>query len=113
MDESPLQFALKAFVTLFVVVDPLGVAPSFVALTNELGTVERQKTLARALIIAFGVTLFFLLGGHILLFYLGVTEHAFNRPSPTNRVRLGKTSPFFHSPFLCFRVRERSRPYFC
>ena len=77
MDESPLQFALKAFVTLFVVVDPLGVAPSFVALTNELGTVERQKTLARALIIAFGVTLFFLLGGHILLFYLGVTVHAF------------------------------------
>jgi multiple antibiotic resistance protein len=77
MDESPLQFALKAFVTLFVVVDPLGVAPSFVALTNELGTVERQKTLVRALIIAFGVTLFFLLGGHILLFYLRMTVHAF------------------------------------
>jgi multiple antibiotic resistance protein len=45
MDDSLLQFALKAFVTLFVVVDPLGVAPSFVALTQELGTVERQKTL--------------------------------------------------------------------
>jgi multiple antibiotic resistance protein len=77
MDESLLQFTLKAFVTLFVVVDPLGVAPNFVSLTNELAAVERQKTLRRALIVASGVTLFFLLAGHMLLFYLGVTVHAF------------------------------------
>jgi len=31
MDEDLWQFALKAFVTLFVVVDALGVAPSFIA----------------------------------------------------------------------------------
>ena len=77
MDESLLQFGLKALVTLFVVVDPLGVAPSFVALTGEMGILERRKTLARALFIAFGVTLFFLLGGHALLSYLGVTVYAF------------------------------------
>ena len=77
MDESLLQFGLKALVTLFVVVDPLGVAPSFVALTGEMGVLERRKTLARALFIAFGVTLFFLLGGHALLSYLGVTVYAF------------------------------------
>jgi small neutral amino acid transporter SnatA (MarC family) len=34
MDDDLLQFGLKAFVTLIVVVDPLGVAPSFVALTE-------------------------------------------------------------------------------
>jgi multiple antibiotic resistance protein len=77
MDQDLLQFGLKAFVTLFVVVDPLGVAPSFVALTSELGTVERRRTLGRALIIAFGVTVFFLLGGRFLLSYLGVTVDAF------------------------------------
>ena len=77
MDEDLLRFGLKAFVTLLVVVDPLGVAPSFVALTSELGTVEKKKTLARALIVAFGVTLFFLLGGRWLLFHLGVTVYAF------------------------------------
>jgi multiple antibiotic resistance protein len=77
MDEDLWQFALKAFVTLFVVVDPLGVAPSFIVLTGELGSVEKRKTLGRALIIAFGVTLFFLVGGRWLLSYIGVTVHAF------------------------------------
>jgi multiple antibiotic resistance protein len=77
MDEDLLQFGLKAFVTLIVVVDPLGVAPSFVALTSELGSVAKRKTLGRALVIAFGVTLFFLVGGRWLLSYLGVTWYAF------------------------------------
>ena len=77
MNEDLLQFGLKAFVTLIVVVDPLGVAPSFVALTSELGNVAKRKTLGRALVIAFGVTLFFLVGGRCLLSYLGVTVYAF------------------------------------
>jgi multiple antibiotic resistance protein len=77
MDENLLQFGLRALVTLMVVVDPLGVAPSFVALTSETGAAERRKTLARAVIVAFAVTLFFLLGGGFLLSYLGVTVHAF------------------------------------
>jgi multiple antibiotic resistance protein len=77
MDENLLQFGLRAFVTLIVVVDPLGVAPSFVALTSETGAAERRKTLARAVIVAFAVTLFFLFGGGFLLAYLGVTVHAF------------------------------------
>ena len=77
MDQSLLQFALTAFITLFVVVDPLGVAPNFVALTSELGTIERKKTLRRAIVAAFGIALFFLIAGHWLLSYLGVTVHAF------------------------------------
>jgi multiple antibiotic resistance protein len=59
-----------------VVVDPLGVAPIFVALTSNFDATERNQTLRRALI-AFGVTLFFLLCGRWMLAYLGVTVHAF------------------------------------
>ena len=77
MDENLFQFALTAFVTLMVVVDPLGVAPSFVALTGELSADERNSVLRRASLAAFGVTLFFLIAGRWLLFYLGVTVHAF------------------------------------
>jgi multiple antibiotic resistance protein len=77
MDDS-LQFALTAFVTLIVVVDPLGVAPTFVALTSDRDTAERNEILGRATIVAFGVTIFFLLAGRWLLSYLGVTVHAFS-----------------------------------
>lgn len=77
VDEGLLQFGLRAFVTLFVVVDPLGVAPMFVALTAELDDVRKRATLSRAVAAAFGIAMFFLLGGGFLLSYLGVTVDAF------------------------------------
>jgi multiple antibiotic resistance protein len=72
-----LQFGLTAFVTLLVVVDPFGVVPIFVALMKSMTTSERQATLTRAVTVAFGVALFFLLAGRAILSYLGVTVHAF------------------------------------
>jgi multiple antibiotic resistance protein len=77
MEEGLFQFGLRAFVTLFVVVDPLGVAPMFVALTAELDDGRKRATLSRAVIAAFGIAMFFLLGGGLLLGYLGVTVDAF------------------------------------
>jgi multiple antibiotic resistance protein len=76
-DESLVQSTLTAFVTLMVVVDPVGVAPTFVAITNDLDAAERNNILRRASWAAFGIALFFLLAGRWLLSYLGVTVHAF------------------------------------
>src|ERR1051325_10269397 len=77
MTEELLQFGLKAFVTLLVVVDPLGVAPIFVALTSRLTRSQKAQTLIRAVLVGFGVIVFFLIAGRWLLFYLGVTVDAF------------------------------------
>jgi multiple antibiotic resistance protein len=77
MDANLAHFALTAFVTLLVVVDPVSVAPIFVAVTRELDVQARRRTLARAVMIAFAVTVFFLVAGRWLLSYLGVTVHAF------------------------------------
>jgi len=77
MDSELLQFLLTAFVTLLVVVDPIGVAPMFVAMTATQSDAMRRATLSRAVFIALGVTLFFLLAGQPLLGLLGVTVHAF------------------------------------
>ncbi|HZP86183.1 MAG TPA: MarC family protein [Burkholderiales bacterium] len=77
MDPGLIQFGLTAFVTLLVVVDPIGVAPLFVAITREATDSQRRATLARAVLIAFLVALFFLLGGRALLAQLGVSVHAF------------------------------------
>lgn len=78
MDQDFLRFGLAAFVTLLVVVDPPGVVPIYVALTKDEDTAGRRIILIRAVIIAFGVALFFLVAGRAVLSYLGVTVHAFS-----------------------------------
>ncbi len=77
MDQEILRFGLAAFVTLLVVVDPPGVVPLFVALTQDEPQ-RRRAILTRAVLIAFGVALFFLVAGRTVLSYLGVTVHAFS-----------------------------------
>lgn len=77
MDQNLLQFMITGFVMLIVVINPVAVAPVFVAVTNGMGAAERRAVLSRVLFIAFGVALFFLLAGRAMLSYLGVTMHAF------------------------------------
>jgi multiple antibiotic resistance protein len=78
MDQAIWRFGLAAFVTLLVVVDPPGVVPTFVALTKDEPPSRRRAILTRAVLIAFGVAIFFLLAGRAVLSYLGVTVQAFS-----------------------------------
>ncbi len=78
MDQDFLRFGLAAFVTLLVVVDPPGVVPIYVALTKDEQPSRRRAILIRAVLIALGVALFFLIAGRAVLSYLGVTVHAFS-----------------------------------
>ena len=77
-DPELLRFFLAAFITLLVVVDPPGVVPIYVALTQDANPRERRSILIRAVLIAFGVALFFLVAGRAVLGYLGVSVHAFS-----------------------------------
>src|SRR6266850_5296017 len=78
MDQDIIRFALGALVTLLVVVDPPGVVPMYVALTKGEPPAHRRAILTRAVLIAFGAALFFLVAGRAVLSYLGVTVHAFS-----------------------------------
>lgn len=78
MDQDFFRFGLAAFVTLLVVVDPPGVVPIFVGLTKDETQVRRRAILIRAVLVALGVALFFLVAGRAVLSYLGVTVHAFS-----------------------------------
>ena len=78
MDQDIIKFGLAAFATLLVVVDPPGVVPMFVALTKGEPPASRRAILIRAVLIAFGAALFFLVAGRAVLSYLGVTVHAFS-----------------------------------
>ena len=78
MDQELFRFSLAAFITLLVVVDPPGVVPIYVALTKDEAPRRRRGILIRAVLIALGVALLFLVAGRVVLSYLGVTVHAFS-----------------------------------
>src|SRR5271165_6430013 len=48
----PLEYAISAFLTLFVVVDPVGLTPTFLAVTDGLPRTARRLVAVRASIIA-------------------------------------------------------------
>lgn len=69
--------AINAFVTLLVVVDPVGLLPVFIALTQGAGAAERRRLAARACAIATGILLLFGLAGDAILAFIGISMPAF------------------------------------
>jgi len=72
-----IPLAAKALLTLFVVMDPVGLAPVFVGLTAGRSEEERRRTARRAVVVAGGVLFSFALFGPALLEYLGISLNAF------------------------------------
>lgn len=72
-----LDYLLEAFVTLFVTVDPLGLAPLFIGLTAGMGPKDRRQVALRATSIATAVLIVFALAGGKLLALLGISLPAF------------------------------------
>lgn len=68
---------ITAFVTLFVIVDPVGLAPLFVALTRGMGNAQRRAIGLRASVVAIGLLTLFGLAGKGLLDFIGISMPAF------------------------------------
>lgn len=68
---------LNAFVTLFVTIDPIGLAPIFLGLTDGMSRSERNSVGLRATLIAFAIMALFVFAGMAILDTLGITIHAF------------------------------------
>jgi multiple antibiotic resistance protein len=73
----PLDFAISALVTLFVVVDPVGLAPTFLAVTEGLPNRVRRDIALRASIIAGLILVGMALFGDWLFRTLGISLPAF------------------------------------
>lgn len=72
-----LEQAFSAFVTLFVTIDPPGLAPIFLALTAGMSRAERTQVAARATLTALGVLVLFAVAGLSILSVFGITIPAF------------------------------------
>ena len=73
----PVEFAISALVTLLVVVDPIGLAPTFLAVTDGLSAKHRRQVALRASIIAAGILIGAALIGDWLLRTLAIGLPAF------------------------------------
>jgi multiple antibiotic resistance protein len=73
----PLDYLVSALVTLLVVVDPIGLAPTFLAVTHGLPSQTRKKIAWRASLIAGAILFGTALVGDWLLRQLGIGVPAF------------------------------------
>lgn len=73
----PFDFFISALVTLLVVVDPLGLVPIFISMTDGLPMAARRQVALRATLIAFGILCGAALIGGWLLHELGIGLPAF------------------------------------
>ncbi len=67
------QLLGSVFVTLFVIMDPPGTVPIFIALTSSMTADQRVRAARQAVLVAFGVIVAFAVFGRALLGYLHVS----------------------------------------
>jgi len=68
---------LEQIVTLWVVIDPIGTIPVFIAITAGAGAALRRKIALQAALVSAAVLLFFLIFGQILIDALGIGLNSF------------------------------------
>ncbi|MCW1950435.1 MAG: MarC family protein [Octadecabacter sp.] len=71
------NFLITAFVALFVVIDPIGLAPLFVALTAGMSHQKRRAIAIRSCAVSIGILLLFALFGTGILTFAGISMPAF------------------------------------
>ena len=72
-----IEIALNAFATLFVTIDPIGLAPLFIALTQGMEQAERSRVALRACLIGAAILAVFGLAGDVILTTIGIGLPAF------------------------------------
>lgn len=71
-----IEIFISAFVTFFVIIDPVGIAPVFASLTQGTTPRHRRMMAIKGTVIAVGILLFFAAVGEPFLSALGITLNA-------------------------------------
>lgn len=67
------KLLITTFITLVVIVDPVGNAPVYLALTRDAGSPDRRRFAGQAVLAATAVIFLFAFFGHYILDYLGIS----------------------------------------
>ena len=74
---TELPALITAFTTLFIIIDPPGLAPVFIALTQGMSTAQRRAIAVRAFLVAGSLMMVFLFLGEAVLGFIGISMDAF------------------------------------
>lgn len=74
---TDLPAMIAAFTTLFIIIDPMGLSPLFLALTSGMTNAQRRVIAVRACAIGGVLMLAFLFLGEALLGFIGISMSAF------------------------------------
>lgn len=76
MDGELFNFALRSFVMILAIIDPLGNVPIFIATTNSLPPARRRSAALKACLVAATVLCLFAIGGTAILWMFHLTMPA-------------------------------------
>jgi multiple antibiotic resistance protein len=76
MPPQLLNFALLSFVSLFTMVNPIGVIPVYTAMTANLSPQESRKVAFKAVFTAFLILLIFALTGEFIFKFFGISVNS-------------------------------------
>ena len=77
MTELDTAYMFTALVTMFVVIDPIAIAPLFLALTTGMTAAQRRRLAWRSVGVAGIILLIFAISGEAVLGFIGISMPAF------------------------------------
>ena len=77
MTELDTAYMITALVTMFVVIDPIAIAPLFLALTTGMTAAQRRRLAWRSVGVAGIILLIFAISGEAVLGFIGISMPAF------------------------------------
>ncbi|RLD43731.1 MAG: antibiotic resistance protein MarC [Bacteroidetes bacterium] len=75
--QETINFALFAFTSFLALINPIGVAPVFLAMTGDLTVAQRRKTAIKATITAFFTLTLFAFAGQLMFKFFGISVNGF------------------------------------
>ena len=74
--QDPLAFGLFCFVSLFAMVEPLGIIPIYTAMTGHLPPEQQRSVAIRASLIAYLTLMLFTLLGQVIFSFFGISVNS-------------------------------------
>jgi len=89
MDNLDLSFILLSFSSLFALLNPIGIAPIILSITENYSLKDYKKLIRRSTVFACIILLIFAIMGKIIFSFYGITLHAFKIAGGILFLRIG------------------------